>query len=250
MNRYLLALLTSFFAISCVHGQYTLAGKIEFEKKINVHAVAKDNSGDGDESWYEHIKSSVPKFKITYFDLTFDTARSIYKPGREAENTSKGFYSGDGPATDNIVFTDFINGKVTALKYVYEQKFLVQDSMRKMDWLEKGEIRTIANFKCHKAVGRICDSVYVVAFYTEDIVAPGGPEMFSGLPGMILELAIPRLHTTWVATKVEITSPKEEEFKVPEKGKKVNQKELYETIQSSLKDWGKWATRNVWWTIL
>ena len=250
MKRYLNALFTPFITLSCAYGQYTLSGKIEYEKKLNVHAIAKDNSEDGDESWYEHIKSSVPKFKSTFFDLTFDTGRSIYKPGREVENTGRNYYSGDGPANDNIVFTDFSNKKVKAQKYVYEQKFLVQDSMRKMDWLEKGEIRTIANFKCHKAVGRICDSVYVVAFYTEDIVAPGGPEMFSGLPGMILELAIPRLHTTWVATKVEIMTPKEEDFKISEKGKKVNQKELYETIQSSLKDWGKWATRNIWWTVL
>jgi GLPGLI family protein len=119
-----------------------------------------------------------------------------------------------------------------------------------MDWKEKSEIRTIANYKCHKAVGKICDSVYVVAFYTEDIPTSGGPEMFGGLPGMILELAIPRLHTTWTATKVELIPPKESDFTISEKGKKVNELQLYETLQSSLKDWGKWAAKNIWWTVL
>jgi GLPGLI family protein len=119
-----------------------------------------------------------------------------------------------------------------------------------MDWKEKDEIRTIANYKCRKAVGRICDTVYVVAFYTEDIPVSGGPEMFGGLPGMILELAIPRLHTTWVASKVELTAPKETDFTVSEKGKKVNEKELHDSVFESFKKWGSMASRNVWWVII
>jgi GLPGLI family protein len=74
--------------------------------------------------------------------------------------------------------------------------------------------------------------------------------MFGGLPGMILELAIPRLHTTWVATKVELITPKDEDFAITDKGKKVNEQQLFEAIQDGIKDWGKWATRYVWWTVL
>ncbi len=122
--------------------------------------------------------------------------------------------------------------------------------MRKLLWKERGEIRTIANYKCHKAVAIICDSVYVVAFYAEDIPASGGPEMFGGLPGMILELAIPRLHTTWTATKVEVTTPTEADFAISEKGKKVDQKGLFDAIQAGIADWGKWGTKNIWWTVL
>jgi len=66
----------------------------------------------------------------------------------------------------------------------------------------------------------------------------------------VLELAIPRLHTTWTATKVELMSVKDEDFVTSSKGKKVTAKELYETIQASLKDWGKYATRNIWLTSL
>ena len=237
--------------IMCAHigarAQYTTTGKIEYERKVNIYAQMEE-MGDENE-WFERIKSQIPKFQSTFFDMVFDTARSIYKPGREAPggNTFKMF--GGGPATENIVLTDFVAGKVKAQKTIYEQKFIVEDSARKIDWVVKDEIRTIADFKCHKAVGRICDSVYVVAFYTEDIVASGGPEMFGGLPGMILELAIPRLHTTWTADKVELIPPKETDFTMPEKGKKVNEKELYETVKSSFKDWGKMAPRNIWWTV-
>ncbi len=173
----------------------------------------------------------------------------MYKPGKETENPMKMF--GGAPAAENVVLTDFETNKVMAAKLVYEQKFMVDDSIRKIQWKITDEIRTIANYKCHKAVGKICDSVYVVAFYTEDIMVSGGPEMFGGLPGMILELAVPRLYTTWVATKVEIDTPPAADFVLPAgKGKKVTQKEMYLALQSGLKDWGKYAQRNIWWSML
>ena len=247
--KQLFLILTVLISISTgSKAQYTTAGKIEYERKVNIYAQMEEM---GDENgWFEKIKSQIPKFQSSFFDMVFDTARSIYKPGKEApgNNTFKMF--GGGPATENIVLTDFAAGKVKAQKTIYEQKFMVEDSARKIDWVGKDEIRTIADFKCHKAVGKICDSVYVVAFYTEDIVVSGGPEMFGGLPGMIMELAIPRLHTTWTADKVELVPPKETDFMMPDKGKKVTEKELYETVKTSFKDWGKMAPRNIWWTVL
>jgi GLPGLI family protein len=246
MKQSLLILSVLFLVATAAKGQYTTTGKIEYERKVNIYAQMAEMDNN---EWFERMKSQIPKFNSTYFDLVFDTAHSMYKPGKEVEG---GFFKmfGGGPATENIVYTDFAANKVTASKKVYEQKFLVQDSLRVIDWQVKDEIRTIANFKCRKAVGRICDSVYVVAFYTEDIVVAGGPEMFGGLPGMILELAIPRLHTTWVADKIEITPPKESDFLAPDKGKKVTEKELYESVKSAFKDWGKMAPRNIWWTVL
>lgn len=240
-------LLTIYACLAAVAGmaQFTTAGKIEYERKTNTYAQMEGE----DNEWFEKIKSQVPKFNITYFDLLFDTAHTIYKPGREVENKGPKMF-GAAPAADNIVLSDLKAEKIKAVKNVFEQKFLVQDTMRHMDWRVKDEIRTIAGYKCRKAVGRICDSVYVVAFYTEDIPAASGPEMFGNLPGMILELAIPRLHTTWVATKVEFTSPVAGDFAVADKGKKVTEQELFETVKDSFKDWGKRSARYIWWIVL
>jgi GLPGLI family protein len=46
------------------------------------------------------------------------------------------------------------------------------------------------------------DSIYVVAFYSDQIVVRGGPESFWGLPGMIMGVVLPHEYTTWYATKV------------------------------------------------
>ena len=112
------------------------------------------------------------------------------------------------------------------------------------------EVRTIANYKCRKAVSVMCDSVYIVAFYSEDIPVSGGPEMFGNLPGMILEIAIPRLHTTWIATKVDITTPEEKKLVPPKKGKETDVKGMYDVVLSSLKRWGDQGQRVVWWAVL
>lgn len=226
-------------------GQFTTQGVIEYERKINIHRQLDDMDNN---EWIQKIKSQVPKFSLSYFNLYFNSNKIMYKPGRESEQQFKMF--GGGPAAENVVLTDLNAQKVSANKQVYDQKFHVDDSMRVLKWKIEDEVRTIANYKCRKAVSIICDSVYVVAFYTEDIMVSGGPEMFSGLPGMILELAVPRLYTTWVATKVDITAPKSTDFDIEDKGKKVTQKELEASLQESLKQWGKMASRNIWWCAL
>jgi GLPGLI family protein len=83
------------------------------------------------------------------------------------------------------------------------------------------------------------DSIYVVAFYTDEILTTGGPESFTGLPGMILEVALPHQHITWSATKVEAIAVPATQLAAPVKGKKVSNSGLFEIVQHSLKDWGK-----------
>lgn len=247
MNYFIITLLLIFSTKS--YAQYTSYGKVEYERKSNAHQLMEDMMDDDDDkSWMDFMKKNTPKFTITYFDYTFSPQLSLYKPGREVDEKPKGW--GTPPAYDNIVFTDFQQKKVAANKQVYEEKFLVQDSMRKLQWKIHDEVRMIANYKCRKAVSTIYDSVVIVAFYSDDITVSGGPEMFGGLPGMILQLVIPRLRTTWIATKVELIPPKQEELKAPQKGKKVTQEELYTNLNKSVSKWGKWGQRSVWWSLL
>ena len=63
---------------------------------------------------------------------------------------------------------------------------------------------------------------------------------------MILELAVPRLFTTWIATKVELTEPTATQLNPVQKGKKVNWTELNGELKSITKRWGKDAERMLW----
>ena len=221
-------------------------GKIEFEKKENIYKtidMLQEQWGDeGGSSWIESMKKNSPQFATTYFDLLFTEDKSLYKPGREVTGQQAPDWL-QSPASENIIYTNLSNGLHTSQKDVYGSMFLLQDSARKVDWRITTETRDIAGFTCRKAVGRMLDSVYVVAFYTDQILATGGPESFQGLPGMILGVAIPRLNTTWFATKLELTPVTDVGLTSPIKGKKQTETEFIKTLQTLMKDWGKWGSR-------
>ena len=209
--------------------------KIEFERKVNSWASLPATMAD-------EFKKVIPQFKTDYFNYEFDNNKAIYQIGKESD--SKNMFG--APANDNIVFTDLTSRKYVAFKNVFEKSYLIEDSLRNATWKITGEIRDIAGFKCRRATTILFDSVFVVAFYTDEILISGGPESFHGLPGMILGLVINRLHTSWYATKVEVNSVNDNDITPPVKGKKITNAELMQILQGSFTMWGSYAERNIW----
>ncbi|HUB59529.1 MAG TPA: GLPGLI family protein [Puia sp.] len=221
-------------------------GKIEFERKVNQYAQLEATMDPGDESWAEFSKKMMgSKFKTDYFDLLFTRTRTLYRPGRESPDRPNQFFF-QPPAQQNVIYSDLDQQKAVSQKTVFEQVFLVADTLRRIKWKITDETRVIAGFNCRRANAIIMDSVYVVAFYTDEILTSGGPESFSGLPGMILGVALPHDHVTWFATKVEAVPVPATQVAAPAKGKRVTNSSLLETIQKSLKDWGKQGRLYVW----
>lgn len=222
-------------------------GKIEFERKTNMHRLYF--SGESD-AWSESFKKLIPQFKTNYFDLLFTANKSLYQPGKEGEVQKSGFF--ESPATENVVYRNLKAEHEVSQKQIFESRFLITDSLNTFKWKILPETRTIAGFECHKAITTICDSVVVVAFYTDEIIPTTGPESFNGLPGMILEIAIPRLYTTWVATKLEALSPKEEaKIAAPTKGKAASAHEMTTIMRDALKGRDeKYYHRDIWFATL
>jgi GLPGLI family protein len=216
------------------------AVKIEFEKVVYVHQLYKQLEPE----WYERIKDRLPQVSTTYFDFMGDSSRSLYKPGREAPRDPRMFYQ--GMADKNVVYNDYSSGNTVIQKPVFEETFLVQDSLLKVRWKLTSDTRTIAGFDCRKAVGFIDDTIAVFAFYTEEILISGGPESVNGLPGMILGLGMPRIHTTWFATKVEVNGINMTQVIPATKGKKVNRKSMITSLDKVLKEWGDYGKNMIW----
>jgi len=238
ISRCLPALILSVLSC-CLRAQnpiFLTEGKIEYEKRVNLY-----DQLDEDNSWTELMKKTMPKFKTTYFDLVFSHNKTLYKPGREIPDNNSIWR--EQPAENNVVYADLDSAKSTGQKKVFEQLFLVQDSTRKIQWKLTDENRTIAGFACRRANAIIMDSIYVVAFYTDEIITPGGPESFSGLPGMILGVALPHQHVTWFATKVQATGVSAAALTAPQKGRKVDNAALKQTLEDRMKDWGKFGRR-------
>jgi len=232
-------ILTFYFLIFAARAQtqFFSTVKIEFEKTIAQHAMMKELSPE----WFEMAKDHTPATSISYFDFISDSSHSIYKPGRETGNTQRNWFTELGGK--NVVFTDYEKNSSITQKPVYEETFLVQDSLLKIKWKITGDTRTIAGFQCRKAVGILFDTVAVFAFYSEELMIPGGPEGIHGLPGMILGMGIPRLHATWFATKVQVVNVPLATINPATKGKKMDRKQFLSELYKVMKNWDAWGKK-------
>ena len=224
--------------------RFIVKGKIEFEKKVNMHK----RMGDG--MWAEQMKSKLPQFSTTYYDLRFNEHESTYRIGKDAGDDPWKKMWGGGDEDNDITYNNYDSGHTVTTKQVFEKLYRLDDSLLNIEWKITNDTRTIAGFECRKAVGRFFDTLYVVAFYTEEIVTPAGPGNYTGLPGMILGLAFPRFSTTIFATKVELTTLKPTELVAPSKGKKIKRNDMYAQVKAATKNWGDDWQKYYWQAVL
>lgn len=213
--------------------------KVEFEKTTSVRQLMKELQ-EGN-SWYEQNKDRYPVSMLNYYEFTGDTSKSIYKPGKEVPVDSRSWYRPVGDK--NVVYTDYQQGTTISQKPVFEETFLMEDSLLKIKWKITGDIRTIAGYDCRKAIGLLNDSITIFAFYTDELMVNGGPEGIHGLPGMILGMGIPRLHATWFATKVEVFDINMSKVQPATKGKKVSRSTMTGSLDKVLKEWGTYGSK-------
>ena len=219
--------------------QFISSGKIEYEVRVNNHRMF------GDGIFAEMFKDKMPNFSTYYYNLTFNDNKALYKFDRLNEKDKMPW--NDNTREENTWFSDYNTNQFSNIKFVFDESYLLSDTLMHINWkIAPNETREIAGFNCRKAQGVIFDSVYVFAFYTDEITPSGGPMSISGLPGMILGLTIPRMYTSWIATKLEVNGVNTAIVTRPAKGKKKDPEEIKSSIQKLSKDWGNWGQQSIW----
>lgn len=225
MHTYLTFLALIFlncFSLKAQNLKFISTGEIEYERKIKYSALYATDS-----EILNDLEKNGQKFKKDFFALTFNLSKTIYKPSTEIlENFKFQKLSGG----ENIIFTDLEKKVTLSQKYIYENLLLISDSTRKIQWKITDEKRQIIGFECRRANAIILDSIYIVAYFSEEILAAGGPESFTGLPGMILGVAMPYEHITWFATKLKLIE-KDYNIEKPVKGETTSNSALKEIIK-------------------
>ncbi len=90
MKKILFILFVFFCAIQTkAQDIFITKGKIEFEKRLNLHRELESRDEDGNNSWISTLKKSMPQYKVSYFDLYFTEDKTLYKPGREDNAAQK-----------------------------------------------------------------------------------------------------------------------------------------------------------------
>lgn len=210
--------------------QFLDKGAVEFEVKTNIQKTM------GSGSWDEMLKSAMSQFKTGYFTFSFSGNKSIYKFDHwdPQQKIPEWFRRND---EDNVWYMDHDAGNFMMKKSVFGSDFFTQDSIPNISWRLTNESRLIAGFNCRKAVGQISDSVYVFAFYTDEILIPGGPCSINGLPGMILGMTVPRLYTSWIATKVMLNNAALNDIKPITAKKFMTMGSMKALVKDRTKDW-------------
>jgi len=216
---------------SIAHAQnarFTTSGTIEYQKSSNTHAIIPRMFTKDNEVFYkpafEQLKATQPQFRTLKSTMAFSDSKTLYTPiAPEGKTPSLNL-----PIMEqfNTIYTDLTTDKAVTQKEVYGEMVLLTDSTRKIDWKITDETREILGYTCRRANAVIMDSVYVVAFYAERIPVSGGPESFTGLPGMILQVALPHDNISWLATKITDAPVSANTLVAPKKGKPTTQKDF------------------------
>ncbi len=211
---------------------YIKSGKVEYEKQLNLFRFL----GDKDAQSLQLKRNDQKQFKTTNFELKFTASATSYEPIVKSDEKFPFFFA--EVAAANKVYNNLQNKTTLATKFAFDKEFGIADSLLNFKWKLTNETRPIAGFTCRKAVGTINDTLYFVAFFAEDIICSGGPEGVTGLPGLILGLAFPRLHVTWFATKVTIEEEGKLNIKPPVINKPLSRKQLVDKVLETTKTFG------------
>jgi GLPGLI family protein len=230
--------ITSCFLIILIaataHAQpkFISSGKIVFERRLDLHKEMYNRPW----VWFNMDQSKTPRYYTSKHQLFFTRQETIFK--RDPGDVEKSAYYNNDRSADDIIYTNLEKGIFSKKQAFFEENVFISDSLRHLKWEMTNEVRNIAGFDCHKATTIILDSVYIIAFYCDEILSRGGPLSFHNLPGAILGLVIPRMNLTYFATSIELTGPTKEQLDPPSASPQLNYESFKTLIMKTAQKFG------------
>ena len=236
-------------------------GKISYERKINMHRNLPD----------PQMKSMIPEFRTDKFELIFNESVSLFRSVVDDEAPDPFANAGGGggggmrfnfrmPTTST--YTDMAKQMQYEERAFFEKEFLIIDSLKQYKWKLSEETKTIAKQLCKKATTMITapqmrmrvsiggggnntdttantprapKETELVVWYAENIPVSFGPDNYSGLPGVIMEIDQDNGATVTTAVEVSAKYPKKE-LVAPSKGDKMNRAQFQENMQKLMQE--------------
>ncbi|WP_286861850.1 MULTISPECIES: GLPGLI family protein [Sphingobacterium] len=142
-------------------------------------------------------------------------APSITASGRGGRNqggarggrggNQRGMLRGGANKNGKVLYQDLKAGTAD-IQLDIDEKYLLSETLDSITWRFTEEFRNIAGINCRRVNGATKDSLYLIAYYAEEIPVSAGPALSHGLPGMILGLVIPEMHIQYWATNIAYTN--------------------------------------------
>ena len=248
MKQILLPISAFLFTAICVAQQKE--GKVVYERTIQMQIHINDN---------DQVAQNLPQSRTDKFELLFGNNQALWHISDEQVPEDDSGPGGGmqirliGGGMDDISFYDLNRGTSTEQREMFEKKFIVGDSIHKLNWKLTGETKSILNHTCQKATAQrigvrmmmnmdngkmerkeVADTNTIVAWFTPDIPVAAGPADYQGqLPGLILEADINNGRQLFKAIDI---SPKADiaAIKEPKNGKKVTPDEFRKETQKMM----------------
>lgn len=210
------------------------------------------------------MQARMPENVTRQYQLAFTPQEALYEPAAVLDE-GNGF---GGPMGGSMrlggasatVYTQLTEKKRVESRDIFGEKYRVLDTLVSQRWKLGKETKTIKGFVCQKAsftdtmrVQRIMMGPggpppgenqqptlrTVVAWYAPEIPVPIGPEKYSGLPGLILEVDVNNGENQYTVSEMEWRKPKASELKAPKAGKAVTEKEVREIMMKRMEEMRK-----------
>lgn len=188
---------------------------VDYNQTFNMNIEGPKN--EGMMKMIEHFKVPVP------FTLKISNNVGLYEEVEKLNNdqADSEIYTVGGAKISKI-YTDYNEGKQIEELAIESKKYLVTDSIMKYDWkILSKENDTINGYSVRYATLQLDEKVFVEAWYSTDLPFKFGPNLFGGLPGLIL-----RMRTSYkdqpgsyqLIEAVKIEEDKSIKIKSPNKG--------------------------------
>jgi GLPGLI family protein len=221
-------ILTICCALALVSAASAQTGTIRYKdtRKIEIHL-------DGDAS---EMQSMLPKERTSSHILYYTPETSLYSNEKQLDDQDVNQeIEGGGTVMikmqepEDQIYSDFKNQKTIEQREFMSRMFLIESANDSVPWKLTGNLKSILGFPCMEAV-YVKDSIKTVAWFTSSIPVSGGPALFNGLPGMILE--VNSNNGNRIISAVSVMPGDVSSFIIkPKQGKKVTKDEFNKMVE-------------------
>jgi GLPGLI family protein len=172
----------------------------------------------------------------TFTLLHFNTTESKYEDSEEeAEPGMKGW---SNRKETFFIKRNFSNNTIFDGITLLGKTYLIQDSIIPLPWKILNDMKEVAGHICMNAsMNDTIRKQITIAWFALDMPVSAGPDRFTGLPGMVLEVDINNGALVMTADKIDL-KPLTTELNVPAKikGKKITVPEYTQLIEKQIKE--------------
>lgn len=237
----------------------------KFSGKITYISKAKMDLGSWGARLSEARKKQVAarlknRLEKTYI-LSFNSTAAIFLEEEKIDAIAGATDSWGGYFSRGDQYKNVKEGTLVQAQEFYGKRFLVKDTLYRIDWTLGTETKKIGQYTCYKAKAFVpavelnwynfswsdlnTDNekeeatkepegkmIIVEAWYTPQIPIAQGPAEFWGLPGLILEVSV--ANTTLLCTEIVLNKEKTIDIEAPDKGKEITKKDYTKTVRNKM----------------